>query len=149
MGSVPDIQHTEVNDPMPGTWTATILWGNGRGHLQAAPNVPGTYTEPLSFQVTGQNYVTSASGAGTVKIPAQSSGTVNVNIPLANAPGDNESSIQLAGANGATASVPVLARTMIPPAGGTFKATTGRRSGATRGLQMPCSSSTCQLARAR
>ena len=133
LGSVPDIQHTEVNDPMPGTWTATILWGNGRGHLQAAPNVPGTYTGPLSFQVTGQNYVTSASGAGTVKIPAQSSGTVNVNIPLAKAPGDNESSIQLTGANGATASVPVLARTVIPSTGGAFKATMGTTVGRNQG----------------
>ena len=118
---------------MPGTWTATILWGNGRSHLQEPPNVPGTYTGPLSFQVTGQNYVTSASGAGTVKIPAQSSGTVNVNVPLAKAPGDNESSIQLAGANGATASVPVLARTVIPSTGGSFKATMGTTVGRNQG----------------
>jgi hypothetical protein len=133
LGSVPNIQHTEVNDPMPGTWTATILWGNGRSHLQEPPNVPGTYTGPLSFQVTGQNYVSSASGAGTVKIPAQSTGTVNVNVPLANAPGDNESSIQLAGANGATGSVPVLARTVIPSTGGSFKATMGTSVGRNQG----------------
>jgi hypothetical protein len=50
---VPNIQHTEVTDPMPGTWTATILWGNGRSHLQEPPNVPGTYSGPLSFEVTG------------------------------------------------------------------------------------------------
>lgn len=133
LGSVSNIQHTEVNDPEPGTWTATILWGNGRSHLQEPPNVPGTYTGPMSFQVTGQNYVTSASGAGTVKIPAQSSGTVNVNVPLAKAPGDNESSIQLTGANGATASVPVLARTVIPSTGGAFTATMGTSVGRNQG----------------
>ena len=47
---------------MPGNWTATILWGNGRSHLQEPPNVPGTYTGPLSFQVTGHNYQTAGSG---------------------------------------------------------------------------------------
>ena len=119
---------------MPGTWTATILWGNGRSHLQEPPNVPGTYTGPMSFQVTGQNYVTSASGAGTVKIPAQSSGTVNVNVPLATAPGDNEILDPAAGANGATASVPVLARTLIPSTGGTFQATMGTSGRAQSGV---------------
>ena len=133
LGSVPNIQHTEVNDPMPGTWTAQILWGNGRSHLQEPPNVPGTYTGPMSFQVTGQSYVTSSVGAGSVKIPAQSSGTVDVKIPLATAPGDNESSIQLAGSNGALASVPVLARTVVPPTGGTFKATMGTTVGRNQG----------------
>ena len=120
--------------PEPGTWTATILWGNGRSHLQEPPNVPGTYTGPMSFQVTGQNYVTSASGAGTVKIPAQSSGTVNVNVPLAKAPGDNESSIQLTGANGATASVPVLARTVIPSTGGSLQGNDGNDGRAEPGV---------------
>ena len=131
--SVPNIQHTEVTDPMPGTWTATILWGNGRSHLQEPPNVPGTYTGPLSFQVTGQHYVTSSAGAGTVRVPAQGSATLNVNVPLANAPGDNEMSVQLAGANGATASVPVLARTVIPSSGGKFKATMGTSVGRNQG----------------
>ena len=37
---VPNIQHTEVNDPMPGTWTATILWGNGRGTCRSRRTYP-------------------------------------------------------------------------------------------------------------
>ena len=131
--TVPNIQHTEVTDPEPGTWTAQILWGNGRSHLQELPNVPGTYTGPMSFEVTGQNYVTSSAGSGTVKIPAQSSGTVNVNVPLAKAPGDNGMSIQLTGANGAAASVPVLARTLIPSSGGKFQATMGTSVGRNQG----------------
>jgi hypothetical protein len=131
--SVPNIQHVEVTDPTPGKWTATILWGNGRSHLQEPPNVPGTYTGPLSFQVTGQSYVTSTSGAGSVRIPARSSGTLTVRVPLATAPGDHGLSVQLSGANGATASVPVLARTMIPSSGGPFQATMGTSVGRNQG----------------
>ena len=77
IGGVPNIQHTEVSDPTPGKWTATILWGNGRAHLQEPPNVPGTYTGNMSFEVSGENYVTSKLGGGTVKIPAESLGTVD------------------------------------------------------------------------
>jgi hypothetical protein len=131
--TVPNIQHTEVSDPAPGRWTATILWGNGRSHLQEPPNVPGTYTGPLSFQVTGQDYVTSKSGAGSVKIPARGSATINVGVPLAPAPGDRGLSVQLSGANGATASVPVLARTLIPSSGGPFQATMGTSVGRNQG----------------
>jgi hypothetical protein len=130
--TVPDIQHTEVTDPMPGTWTATILWGNGRGHLQEPPNVPGTYTGPLSFQVTGQNYVTSGAGAA-VKIPGHSTKLIRVPVPLAGAPGDHDMSVQLAGSNGAAGSVPVLARTFIPPKGGAFAATMGTSVGRDQG----------------
>ena len=71
IGGVPNIQHTEVSDPTPGKWTATILWGNGRAHLQEPPNVPGTYTGNMSFEVNGENYATSKLGGGTVKIPAE------------------------------------------------------------------------------
>ena len=131
--SVPNIQHTEVADPMPGTWTATILWGNGRAHFQSPPNVPGTYTGPLSFQVTGQSYTTSPTGAGSLSVPAHGSATLNVKVPLAQAPGDNGSSIQLTADNGASASVPVLARTVIPPSGGNFQATMGTTVGRNQG----------------
>jgi subtilase family protein len=131
--TVPNIQHVEVSDPTPGTWTATILWGNGRSHLQEPPNVPGSYTGPLSFQVTGQSYTTSPSGAGSVTVPAQGSATLNVGVPLATAPGDHGLSVQLAGANGATASVPVLARTLIPSSGGPFQATMGTSVGRNQG----------------
>jgi Subtilase family len=128
-GTVPNIQHTEVTDPAPGQWTATILWGNGRGHLQNAPNVPGTYTGPMSFDVTGQNYVTSKLGGGKVTIPAESTAPLTVEVPLATAPGDDDMSVQLSAANGATESVPVLARTLIPSTGGAFTATMGTTVG--------------------
>jgi hypothetical protein len=127
--SVPNIQHTEVTDPEPGTWTATILWGNGRAHLQSAPNVPGTYTGPLSFEVSKQNYVTSKLGGAAVKIPAHTSAPLTVEVPLASAAGDHDLSVQLASSGGASASVPVLARTLIPPTGGAFSATMGTSVG--------------------
>jgi hypothetical protein len=128
-GTVPNIQHTEVTDPTPGKWTATILWGNGRAHLQNPANVPGTYTGPMSFEVTGRNYVTSKLGGGTVKIPAESTAPLTVEVPLASAPGDDDMSVQLSANNGATESVPVLARTLIPSTGGPFAVTTGTSVG--------------------
>ncbi len=127
--TVPNIQHTEVTDPEPGTWTATILWGNGRSHLQEPPNVPGTYTGPMSFQVTRQSYVTSNVSGKAVKVPARGSATLNVGVPLTTAPGDHDMSIQLSGDNGAAASVPVLARTVIPSTGGSFQAPMGTSVG--------------------
>ena len=133
LGTVPDIQHTEVSDPAPGKWTAEILWGNGRAHLQEPPNVPGTYTGSMSFQVTKQNYVTSKLGGGSVKIPAQSTAPLTVEVPLASTPGDQNMSVQLSGANGAAESVPVLARTVIPPTGGPFSATMGTSVGRNQG----------------
>jgi hypothetical protein len=101
IGGVPNIQHTEVSDPTPGKWTATILWGNGRAHLQNLPNVPGTYTGSMSFEVNGENYVTSKLGGGTVKIPAESSAPLTVDVPLATAPGDDDNmSVQLSANTG-------------------------------------------------
>ena len=131
--TVSDIQHVEVSDPVPGTWTATILWGNGRAHLQEPPNVPGSYTGPLSFQVTGQNDTTQSAGSGPVMIPAHSSATLPIGVPLSTAPGDQELSVSLAGSNGAQASVPVLARTLIPSTGGPFQATMGTTVGRPQG----------------
>jgi hypothetical protein len=127
--TVPNIQHTEVNDPEPGTWTAQILWGNGRAHLQEPPNVPGSYTGQIQFQVTRQNYLTSNSGANTVTIPADSSKAITVKVPLSTAPGDSEESVQLTGSNGESASVPVLTRTFVPSAGGTFQSAMGTTVG--------------------
>src|SRR6185437_7397191 len=55
----PDIQHSTVEHPMAGTWTAQILWANGRGHIQTPPNAPGPYTGTVTFQASGQNFTTS------------------------------------------------------------------------------------------
>ena len=43
---------------MPGTWTAQILWANGRGHAQSRAGHPGPYTGTVTFQASGQNFTT-------------------------------------------------------------------------------------------
>ncbi|HEX3784953.1 MAG TPA: S8 family serine peptidase [Pseudonocardiaceae bacterium] len=121
-GSVPDIQHVEVSAPTPGKWTAKILWANGRGHLQSAPNVPGTFTGDISFRVTGQHYQTSPASK-PVTIPAHTSVSVPLTVTMPATPGDHPESVQFAAANGARTSLPVLRRTLIPAAGGAFDTT--------------------------
>ena len=74
-----NIQHVEVAAPVPGKWTAEILWANGRAHLQAPPNVPGTYTGNISFRITGQHYVTTPA-VHQVRIAAHSSATVPLQV---------------------------------------------------------------------
>jgi hypothetical protein len=122
LGTVSNIQHVEVTAPTPGRWTAKILWANGRGHLQSAPNVPGTYRGDISFRVTGQHYVTSAAST-PVTVPAHGSVTVPLTVAMPTAPGDHPESVQFAASNGALASVPVLRRTLIPASGGAFDTT--------------------------
>jgi Subtilase family len=121
-GCSPDIQHSTVEHPMAGTWTAQILWANGRGHVQSAPDTPGPYTGTVTFQASGQNFTTSAASA-PVTIPARSWATVPLGIALPKAPGDAPESVQFTGSNGLESSVPIARRTLIPSAGGSFGAT--------------------------
>jgi hypothetical protein len=121
-GCSPDIQHTSVLQPMAGTWTAQILWANGRSHLQTAPNVPGPYRGNVIFEAGGQNFTTSPASA-PVTIPAHSSVNVPLSITLPQTPGDAPESVQFTAPNGVESSVPVTRRTLIPSSGGTFTAT--------------------------
>jgi hypothetical protein len=118
----PDIQHSTIEHPMPGTWTAQILWANGRGHVQSAPDTPGPYTGTVTFQASGQNFRTSPASA-PVFIPPRSSVSVPLSIALPRAPGDAPESVQFTGSNGLESSVPIARRTLIPSAGGSFGAT--------------------------
>jgi hypothetical protein len=118
----PDIQHSTVEHPMPGTWTAQILWANGRGHVQSAPDAPGPYTGTVTFQASGQNFTTSPASA-PVAIPPRSSVSVPLRIALPRAPGDAPESVQFTARSGLESSVPIARRTLIPPAGGSFGAT--------------------------
>jgi hypothetical protein len=122
LGSVPNIQHVEVADPQPGTWTVKILWANGRAHLQSPPNVPGTFTGNVSFRVTGQHFITTPA-TGKVTIPAHSSVSVPLSIPMPAAPGDHTESVQFSADHGAFTSLPLTLRTLIPAAGGKFDTT--------------------------
>ncbi len=122
LGSVPNIQHVEVADPTAGTWTAQILWANGRSHLQSLPNVPGTYTGNVSFRATGQHWITSPAFDSTT-IAARSSATIPLSVSVPTAPGDHSESLQINPSSGPTISFPVNRRTLIPSAGGEFDTT--------------------------
>jgi Subtilase family len=121
-GCSPDIQHATVEHPMAGRWTVQILWANGRGHAQSAPDVPGTYTGTVTFQASGQNFTTSPASA-PVTIAPRSSVSVPLSIALPRAPGDAPESVQFTGPNGLESSVPVARRTLIPSRGGFFSTT--------------------------
>jgi len=107
---------------MPGTWTAQILWANGRGHVQNAPDTPGPYTGTVTFQASGQNFTTSPASAPVI-IPPRSSVSVPLRIALPQAAGDAPESVQFTTPLGLETSVPIARRTLVPSAGGSFSAT--------------------------
>jgi hypothetical protein len=107
---------------MAGTWTAQILWANGRGHVQSPPETPGTYTGTVTFQASGQNFTTSPASAPVI-IPPRSSASVPLSIALPQAPGDAPEAVQFTTPFGLESSVPIARRTLIPSAGGSFGAT--------------------------
>ncbi|HUA30652.1 MAG TPA: S8 family serine peptidase [Streptosporangiaceae bacterium] len=131
-GAVPDIQHATVTNPEPGRWTAKILWSGTDVDLALAPAVPGTYTGPMSFKVSGQNYISSPA-SGPVTIGARSSASVPLHIAMPVSPGDSAESVQFTGRDGAATSLPVTRRTLIPANGGSFQtlitSTVGRMIG--------------------
>ena len=98
----PDIQHSTVERPMAGTWTAQILWANGRGHVQSPPDVPGPYTGTVTFQASGQNFMTSQASA-PVTIQPRSSASVPPQHRPAAAAGDAPESVQFTGRTGSRA----------------------------------------------
>ena len=117
----PDIQHSTVEHPMAGTWTAQVVWADGRGHLQSPPNTPGPYTGSVTFQASGQNFKTRPASA-PVTIPPHSSVNVPLTIALPRTPRDSPESVQFTGSHGLESSVPIARRTVIPSAGGSFGA---------------------------
>jgi hypothetical protein len=120
-GCSPDIQHAIVEHPMAGTWTAQILWANGRGHAQSPPDTPGSYTGTVTFQASGQNFRYSPA-SGPVFIPPHGSANVPLSIAMPQAPGDAPESVQFWSPDGLQTSVPIARRTLIPSAGGSFSA---------------------------
>lgn len=135
-GSIPNIQHIEVSAPQPGRWTAKILWSGKDQDLALPPVTPGSYAGPMSFQVSGQDWVT-VPAAGPVVIPAHASAIIPVRVRFPASPGDHPESVQLTasgpGNSGSLTSVPVARRTLIPSPGGTFQtlltSTVGRSIG--------------------
>ncbi len=136
--TIPNIQHIEVSAPQPGRWIADILWGGIDQDLALPPIVPGTYTGPLSFKVSGQDWITTPASRPVVIAPHTSvSVPLRVAFPLR--PGDHPESVQFASSAGpgfaapAVTSVPVARRTLIPSSGGSFQtlitSTVGRSIG--------------------
>ena len=121
VGRSPNIQHAEVTDPTPGRWTAKFLWGGIDDFVEVAPAVPGTYRGPMSFKVSGQDYLTSPA-IRPVTIAARSSASVPLYVVMPVQPGDHPESLQLSASNGAADSVPIARRTLIPSDGGNFQA---------------------------
>jgi hypothetical protein len=117
----PDIQHSTVEHPMAGTWTAQIVWANGRGHAQSPPDTPGTYTGTVTFQASGQNFTTFPASA-PVTIAPRSSASVPLDIAMPRTPGDSPESVQFTTPDGVKTSVPIARRTLIPSNGGSFSA---------------------------
>ncbi len=120
--SSPDIQHSTVEHPMAGTWTAQIVWADGRGHVQSPPNTPGPYNGAVTFQASGQNFTTSPASE-PVTIRPHSSVNVPLRIALPRAAGDSPESVQFTGSDGLESSVPIARRTLIQPRDGFFSAT--------------------------
>jgi hypothetical protein len=118
----PDIQHATVQNPMAGKWTAQIVWADGRGHAQTAPNIPGPYTGTVTFQASGQEFTTRPATAPVTVLP-HGSVSVPLHITLPQTPGDAPESVQFTGSNGFETSVPIARRTLIPSAGGAFSTT--------------------------
>jgi len=119
----PDIQHSTVEHPMAGTWTAQIVWANGRGHVQTPPDTPGSYRGTVTFQASGQNFTTSPASA-PVTIAPRSSVSVPLRIAMPRTPGDSPESVQFTALGGLVKSqVPIARRTLIPSSGGSFSAT--------------------------
>src|SRR5262249_25258688 len=111
-GTVPDIQSVQVSHPEAGTWTAEILWANGRAHLQEAPNPPGTYTGPLSFEPFGATY-TSTPASDPVTIAGHTSAAIPLHIAMPSDAGDHPETVQFTATSGAIDNVPVARRSLI------------------------------------
>ncbi|WP_037502626.1 S8 family serine peptidase [Solirubrobacter soli] len=118
-GTVPDIQHVEVANPEAGTWRVAIKWANGRAHLQSLPNVPGTYTGTVSFKASGQNWIT-APASPAITIAAHRAATIPLQVAFPAAAGDHPESVQFTSSGGATTSLPIARRTLVPSTGGEF-----------------------------
>ena len=115
-GPVSNLQHVEVSDPTSGKWTADFYWNNGRAHLQDPPMTPGSYRGPIVVKFSTQNYTT-VPASGLVTIPGHSSASIPVSIRFPAVAGQHAESLQFAGTEGGTASIPVTTQSLIPSGG--------------------------------
>ena len=123
-GPVSNNEEVTVNDPQPGTWSAKVVWNNGRSHLQDPPPTPGDYRGNISIRFMGQTTSTTKAFSG-LTIAAHKSVTATISVKLPAAPGDSPVSLDITSNKGAATSVPVTRRTMLPSAGGPLNFTLG------------------------
>jgi Subtilase family len=112
-----DFQYITVHNPVPGKWTAKVVWSNGRAHLQKPPLTPGSFRGNAKLRFAGHTF-TSAGITGTPvrDIPAGGSATFDLNVPLPAKPGDSPASVQFDAVDGQHLSLPVSRRALIPTA---------------------------------
>ena len=138
-GPVSNNENVAIDNPMPGTWQAEIVWNNGRSHLQDPPPAPGAYRGAVSVRATTQTVLPNAV-TRPITIAAHSSATVPLTIKLPAVPGDHPESVRFTSNQGAVTTVPITRRTLIPAAGGTFTTTLGssvaRNSGPLKTFQI-------------
>lgn len=126
-----NFQQIGVADPAPGTWTAKVLWSNGRNHLQEPRATPGTFTGTVDVHVAGFRYTPAGVPPRLRVIPPGGSARFDVAVPMPGQAGDFPMSLQFDSDTGSHLSLPVARRVLIPT-GGPFTATV--TGGVGRGL---------------
>jgi hypothetical protein len=110
-----DYQYINVHDPIPGKWTAKIVWSNGRGHLTEEPIPPGSFRGNALVRFTGHKFgPAGVSGTATQVIQPGRSAAFDLKVPLPAKAGDAPASIQFDSDSGTHLSVPVNRRALIP-----------------------------------
>ncbi|MFM9443623.1 S8 family peptidase [Streptomyces acidiscabies] len=119
-GSYTNYQHVDVHHPVAGTWTAKVVWNNGRAHLADPPIKPGSYRGPVRLRFTGHGFSSAGVPEVTRTIAPGATADFGVHVPLPAEAGDAPASLQFDAADGTHLSVPLARRTLL---GDTFTAT--------------------------
>jgi hypothetical protein len=118
-----NFSNVDVHSPAAGTWTAIFAASKSSG-----------FSGPVHFTVNQSDF----SPVGSVTPPTMTLApgqvaTFKVHVPLPHAPGDQSASVQLAEVGGATTSVPLTLRAVIPPTNTTFTGTITGGNGRSQG----------------
>ncbi|MEV0640297.1 S8 family serine peptidase [Streptomyces sp. NPDC050619] len=130
-GTYSNYQYVDVHDPRPGTWTAKLVWNNGRMDLQHPLTPPGSYRGAVKLRLTGYRYASAGVPAQTRLVPAGGTAEFGVQVPIPDQAGDAPFSLQFTSGTGSVLSLPVARRALIPadPAPGHSTSFTGTVTG--------------------
>jgi subtilisin family serine protease len=104
--------HVDVRYPRSGTWTAYFALSQSSG-----------FDGKVQYETTTSDFTTHDTvSPSSFTLKPGASKTVKVTSAMGR-PGDLSESLQLAGSNGVTTSIPVTVRTVLPPYNDTFKGT--------------------------